>query len=54
MESKYTKDDLEQMQKLPLDVKIRMSQNRIKAWFDHHWNEGGYTYRLVEAKIQQC
>ncbi|SEK91131.1 3'-phosphoadenosine 5'-phosphosulfate sulfotransferase (PAPS reductase)/FAD synthetase [Ruminococcus sp. YRD2003] len=33
--------DLYQMQSLPLNAKIRMTQNRIKGWYDHY---GGDVY----------
>lgn len=43
-ENKHNKEDLKQMQSLPLDVKIRMTKRRIEEWHDH-WNEnGGGTY----------
>ena len=31
----HTISDLYQMQSLPLSTKIRMTQNRIRAWYDH-------------------
>ena len=34
---KHTKYDLRQMQSLPLDAKIVMTQERIRQWYDH-WN----------------
>lgn len=34
-ENKHTAYDLAQMQSLPLEVKIRMSQRRIREWYDH-------------------
>lgn len=35
MENKHSSGDLKQMQSLPLSAKIRMSQRRIKEWYDH-------------------
>ena len=35
--NKHQAHDLKQMQSLPLEAKIRMSERRIEAWFDH-WN----------------
>ena len=32
---KHTKYDLRQMQSLPLDAKILMTQERIRQWYDH-------------------
>lgn len=32
---KHTSYDLEQMQSLPLEAKVRMTQQRIKAWYEH-------------------
>ena len=34
MSNKHTASDLKQMQSLPLEAKIRMSQERIKAWYE--------------------
>lgn len=31
-----TKDELRQLQSLPLETKIQMSQQRIKEWYDAH------------------
>lgn len=33
--NKHTMTDLYQMQSLPLSAKIRMTENRIRAWYDH-------------------
>lgn len=33
--NKHSAGDLKQMQSLPLDAKIRMSQRRIEEWYDH-------------------
>ena len=35
MANKHTIGDLYQMQSLPLEAKIRMTQQRIKAWYDY-------------------
>lgn len=37
---KHNKEDLQQMQSLPLDAKIRMTKRRIEEWHDY-WNENG-------------
>ena len=34
MTNMHTQDDLRQMQSLPLDAKIRMTKERIQAWYD--------------------
>ena len=34
---KHTAYDLKQMQSLPLDIKIRMTKERIEQWYEH-WN----------------
>lgn len=40
-EMKHTAYDLAQMQSLPLEAKIRMTQRRIKEWYDH-WDGNVY------------
>ena len=35
MSDKYTSERLKQMQSMPLEAKIIMSQRRIKQWYDH-------------------
>lgn len=35
MGSKHTTYDLQQMQSLPLDIKIRMTKERIKQWYEY-------------------
>ncbi len=42
MENKRTRQDLIQMQSLPLDVKIRMTERRIKGWIDEFGEDGVY------------
>lgn len=39
--SKHTAADLKQMQSLPLEAKIAMTQRRIRDWYDH-WNGDVY------------
>lgn len=39
--AKHTHGDLEQMQSLPLESKITMTQRRIQDWYDH-WNGDVY------------
>lgn len=34
--------DLYQMQSLPLSIKIRMTQNRIREWVDYYGTDGVY------------
>lgn len=54
-ENKHNKEDLKQMQSLPLDVKIRMTKRRIEEWHDH-WNENGGApmCHLVEERTLLC
>ena len=33
--NRHTRYDLRQMQSLPLDAKIVMTQERIRQWYDH-------------------
>ena len=35
MENKHTRDDLIQMQSLPLSAKILMTKRRIRDWYDY-------------------
>ena len=42
MENVHTLDDLKQMQSLPLNIKIRMTENRIRDWINYHGTEGVY------------
>ena len=39
---KHTENDLYQMQSLPLDIKIRMSESRIRGWIDEYGEDGAY------------
>lgn len=45
MENKHSANDLKQMQSLPLDVKIAMTQKRIEAWY-----EAWIRYEICNAK----
>ena len=38
---KHTRDDLRQMQSMPLEAKVIMTQNRIREWYEH-WNGDVY------------
>ena len=38
----HTMTDLYQMQSLPLDAKIRMTERRIEAWIDEFGEDGVY------------
>ena len=40
--AKHTLSDLYQMQSLPLSAKIRMTENRIRAWVDEYGEDGVY------------
>ena len=42
MENKHTLGDLYQMQSLPLQSKIRMTERRIEGWIDEFGEEGVY------------
>ena len=42
MENKHTLGDLYQMQSLPLESKIRMTERRIEGWIDEFGEEGVY------------
>lgn len=39
---KHTEDDLRIMQNLPLDIKIRMTQSRIRGWVNEYGESGVY------------
>lgn len=38
---KHTRDDLRQMQSMPLEAKVIMTQNRIREWYEH-WDGDVY------------
>lgn len=40
MENRHTKEELRYMQSLPLDLKIRLTEDRIKAWIDMYGENG--------------
>ena len=40
--AKHTISDLYQMQSLPLYIKVRMTQNRIRGWVDEYGEDGVY------------
>lgn len=42
MENKHTIGDLRQMQSLPLEAKIKMTQRRVKEWVDKYGEDGVY------------
>ena len=42
MANKHTISDLYQMQSLPLEAKIRMTEARIKGWIDEYGEDGVY------------
>lgn len=39
---RHTISDLYQMQSMPLDIKVRMTQNRIKGWIEEFGEDGVY------------
>lgn len=41
-EPQHTAEDLKMMQALPLNLKIRLTQDRIKAWVNHYGVDGVY------------
>ena len=47
MENKHDKHTLKQFQSLPLDAKIRMTQERIKAWYEYWDENGGYVHKFL-------
>ena len=42
MESRHSIDELRQMQAAPLNVKIRMTEERIRAWVNEYGENGVY------------
>ena len=40
MENRHTKEELRYMQSLPLDLKIRLTEDRIRAWVDKYGENG--------------
>lgn len=40
MENRHTKEDLVIMQALPLDLKVRLTEDRIRAWVDKYGKDG--------------
>lgn len=42
MESKHTISDLYQMQSMPLSIKVRMTENRIRGWVEEYGVDGVY------------
>ena len=40
--AKHTISDLYQMQAMPLNIKIRMTENRIRGWIDEYGEDGVY------------
>ena len=39
---KHIISDLYQMQSMPLDIKVRMTENRIRGWVNEFGQEGTY------------
>lgn len=44
--AKHTRDELKQMQALPLNIKIKMTQQRIRDWYNY-W--GGDVYQILKG-----
>ena len=42
MSSKHTISDLYQMQSMPLSIKVRMTENRIRGWVEQYGRDGVY------------
>lgn len=40
--SKHTNEELKQLQSLPLNIKVRMTENRIRGWLDEFGTDGVY------------
>ena len=40
--AKHTISDLHQMQSMPLSIKVRMTENRIRWWVDEYGEDGVY------------
>lgn len=45
-----TKNDLAMLQALPLDVKVRMTQNRIREWVREFGTSGVYVSLLYRRR----
>ena len=42
MGARHTISDLYQMQSMPLSIKVRMTENRIRAWIEQYGTDGVY------------
>lgn len=42
MSSKHTISDLHQMQSMPLSIKVRMTENRVRGWVEEYGTDGVY------------
>ena len=42
MSSRHTISDLYQMQSMPLSIKVRMTENRIRGWVEEYGTDGVY------------
>ena len=42
MENRHTLDELRQWQALPLNIKVRMTEERIRAWINTYGEDGVY------------
>ena len=47
-EPQHTAEDLKMMQALPLNFKIRLTQDRIKAWVNHYGVDMGKDFYRYE------
>ena len=42
MENKHTLEELQEKQALPLELKIRLTQTRVRAWINEYGEDGVY------------
>lgn len=52
MSNKHVISDLYQMQSLPLNAKISMTQRRIREWVDEYGEDGVYISFSGEKTVQ--
>ena len=50
--NRHTADELAVWQKLPLEIKERMSMSRMRAWFDEYGTDG--VYLSISGKDSAC
>lgn len=54
MSNKHVISDLYQMQSLPLNAKISMTQRRIREWVDEYGEDGVYMLRYAKYGYFPC